>query len=89
MGPVAMGFGLTRKKVYNHLRLMTCQALGYKHSEEGKLVSKVFHPSAIIELIITTERSASAREYHSMDSRDDQDQRRRRSRQDYAWVFVR
>lgn len=40
MGPVAMGFGLTRKKVYNHLRLMTSQALGDEHSEEGKPVGK-------------------------------------------------
>ena len=44
-----MGFGLTRKKVYNHLRLMTCQALGDKHREEGKPVGKVLRPLAIID----------------------------------------
>ncbi|KAM0801452.1 cytochrome P450 [Usnea florida] len=37
MGPVAMGFGLTRKTVYNHLRYMTWQALEGQHSKEGKL----------------------------------------------------
>ena len=74
MGPVAMGFGLTRKKVYNHLRWMTGQALSGDFSEEGKLVSEASHPLVAIELTIT---SASTREYHSMDSRDEQDQRRR------------
>lgn len=49
MGPVAMGFGLTRKKVYNHLRLMTCQALGDEHSEEGKPVRKVIHTLGVID----------------------------------------
>lgn len=61
MGPVAMGFGLTRKRVYDLLRRMTCQALEGEDPKEGKPVSEVSHLLVATELTIT---SASTREYH-------------------------
>lgn len=70
MGPVAMGFGLTRKRVYDLLRRMTCQALEGEDRKEGKAVSEVSHLLVAMELTIT---SASTSEYHSMDGGDDQD----------------
>lgn len=41
MGPVAMGFGIARKRVFNLLLCMTRQSLEGDHSKEGKTVSEM------------------------------------------------
>lgn len=86
IGPVAMGWGVTRQTVYNLLLRITCQSLEGDDSGDGKLVSEVFFLQAAIELTIT---SASAWAYHSMDSWDDQASRSCCGRQSYAWSSVR
>ena len=70
MGPVAMGFGLTRKTVYNHLRWMTWQALEGQHSKEGNPVSEISHQNAAGELTMIP---ANRREHQSVDGGDGQD----------------
>lgn len=42
IGPVAMGWGVTRQKVYNLILLITCQARDGKDSSDKDQVSKVF-----------------------------------------------
>jgi hypothetical protein len=81
-----MGWGVTRRKVYDLLMLLTSQALEGEDSGDAKLVSVVFCIGVAINLTIT---SAKAEKYHSMDSRDDQAPRRRCSRQSYTWSSVR
>lgn len=81
-----MGWGVTRHRVYNLLLWLTRQSLEGEDLSDGKPVSKVFCLVAAIELTIT---SATARAYHSMDSRDDQASRRRCSCQGYAWSSIR
>ena len=70
MGPVAMGFGLTRTTVFNHLRYMTWQALEGQNSKEGKSVSEISHQ---IAWKVLTAIPANRREHQSVDSRDGQD----------------
>jgi hypothetical protein len=65
---------------------MTCQALGVQHLKEEKPVSEIFHVLAARKL---KPASASTRKCYSLDSRNDQYQRRRCSRQDNAWSSVR
>ena len=70
MGPIAMGFGLTRKTVFNHLRYMTWQALEGQHSKEGNSVSETSYQ--IASKVLTT-IPANRREHQSVDSRNGQD----------------
>lgn len=80
-----MGWGIARQRAYNLLLRLTRQTLEREDSRDGKPVSEVFGLEAATDLTITL---ASARAYHSMDSRDDQSPRRRCSSQDYAWSSV-
>ena len=86
IGPVAMGWGVTRHRVYILLLRLTCQTFVGKDSSNGKPVGKVSCLEVAIKLTIA---SARARAYHSVESRDDQTSRRYGSRQSHTWSSVR
>ncbi|MCJ1400968.1 hypothetical protein MMC11_004179 [Xylographa trunciseda] len=57
IGPVAMGWGITRLRVYNILLWITCQALEGEDSGDEKPVSDTFCLEVAIELRITHQQA--------------------------------